>query len=261
MSVANAKRIFKSQWRPQHQAMAKYAQLVHVIEASVAADSLSPGNKLPTETEFVNGTPFSLGTVQRAMRILVDREVIERRQGVGTFVLERTSRLNEPQQIRAFDDNWEEFLEIFTKLIGRTEITDKGPWTRHLGNELEKVFRIERILDVGGEFKVVSRFYFDPMRLPSLVKIPHRKLAGANFKDLIDHECGLAVKKFVHNLRVEAFDESTSKLVDCVNNTTGTVLEAIALSDMQITLYFQELYIPPNGRTLLISGDKESSLA
>ena len=119
MSSADAKQIFKSHWRPQHQAMAKYAQLVHVIEASVAADSLSPGNKLPTETEFVNGTPFSLGTVQRAMRILVDRGIIERRQGVGTFVSERTSRLNEPQQIRAFDDDWEEFNERDSKLKAR----------------------------------------------------------------------------------------------------------------------------------------------
>jgi len=256
MSLSDAELIFKKHWKPQQQSMSKYAQLVSVIKTAVAERYLEPGNKLPTETDFVNGTPYSLGTVQRAMRILVDQGVIERRQGIGTFVSNSRGLIEDPQQCRAFNNEWNGFLDVFTKVLGRDEITDKGPWNRFLGDHLDSVMRIERILLISNEYKALSRFYFDPVRLPALRKIPIKSLNGANFRQLLDQEFGLAVRDYTHNLRVEVFDKNICRLLDIRMKSTGAIVEAIAYSEYLFPLYFQEIYIPPNTRTMLVSGTR-----
>jgi GntR family transcriptional regulator len=254
MSVAEAELIFKKHWKPQNQVMSKYAQLVSVIQSSVKNKYLNPGSKLPTEMDFVNGAPFSLGTVQRAMRILVDQGVIERRQGVGTFVAASPRRIHEPQLCKVFNNEWDGFLEVFTEIIGREEIVGKGPWSRYLGDHLEKVMRIERILLVEKEMRAFTKFYFDPDRLEALQHISIEDLDGANFRELLDRETGFAVGSYDQNMRVETFDSKICKHLKCKTKTAGAVIEAIAYTDSRIPLYFQEIYVPPNNRTLFITG-------
>lgn len=253
MSAAQAALIFKKHWKPQQQAMAKYAQLVEVVQSAIESRDITPGDRLPTESDFAAGTPFSLGTIQRALRILVGRGVIDRRQGVGSFASDTSSRLVAPLQCRIFDDDWLNYLEVFGRVIGRDEIKKKGPWTRYLGDHVDKVLRVHRLLDVSGEFKVLSRFYIDPGKFGVLAEMPKSRLDGTNFRELLDREFGMAIRGFEHSLRVEFFDKKTAKALDCPEGTSGVVLEIVAVSDGQIPLYFQELYIPPNARTLHIT--------
>lgn len=47
---------------------------------------MEPGDKLPTETEFLEIFEVSRGTLREAFKILVARNVLEIRQGSGTFI-------------------------------------------------------------------------------------------------------------------------------------------------------------------------------
>ena len=253
MSAAAAALIFRKHWKPQQQPMAKYVQLVEIIQSAIESRDIIPGERLPTESALAEGTPFSLGTIQRALRILVGRGVIERRQGVGTFASNSSSRLVAPLQCLMFDDDWINHLEVFARIIRRDEIQKKGPWTRHLGEHLEKVLRVHRLLDVSGEFKVLSRFYIDPGKFGALAEMPKSRLDGTNFREILDREFGLAIRGFNHSLRVEVFEKDVAKAIDCPAGTAGAVLEIVATGDGQFPIYFQELYIPPNARTLQIA--------
>src|SRR5512132_3720713 len=69
----------------------KYAQLREMLAAAINSGDWKPGDKMPTEAQLARSTPYSLGTVQKALRALVDDGLVTRTQGSGTFV-------NEPRQ-------------------------------------------------------------------------------------------------------------------------------------------------------------------
>jgi GntR family transcriptional regulator len=253
MSTATVQQIFKKHWRPQ-QSASKYAQVVQIVQSAIAANDLAPGSRIPTEQNFVEGMPFSLGTIQRAMRILVNRGIVERRKGVGTFVTKGANRLNAPLQCRFFNEDGEGFLEIFSQVISRRVTNHTGPWTRYLGDDAKRVLQIDRMLKTPDDVRVLSRFYLDSDRMGALKETPVDQLHGTNFRELLDREFGLAIVGFAHNLRVEAFDKKVSKLLKVSDRSVGAVLEAVAFAEGDIPIYFQELYYPENPYTLSVSG-------
>ena len=64
----------------------KYAQLRDTLLAAIEHGYWKAGAKLPTEQALARHTPFSLGTVQRALRALVAEGIVVRLQGSGTYV-------------------------------------------------------------------------------------------------------------------------------------------------------------------------------
>lgn len=70
-----------------------YHQLQEHIASQIEEGTLLIGEALPTESELSDRYGVSRATVREALRILADRGLIEKRQGVGSFVAER--KINE----------------------------------------------------------------------------------------------------------------------------------------------------------------------
>ena len=64
----------------------KYTALRDAVVGAVASGKFVPGDRVPNEQELAGILPISLGTIQRALRQLVDEGVIQRRQGQGSFI-------------------------------------------------------------------------------------------------------------------------------------------------------------------------------
>ncbi len=47
---------------------------------------MMPGDQLPTEVEFLEKMEVSRGTLREAFKVLVARNILEIRQGAGTFI-------------------------------------------------------------------------------------------------------------------------------------------------------------------------------
>lgn len=71
--------------------MTLYRAAEEALRARIAAGEWKPGAALPTETALAAELRVSQGTLRRALGALEEQRVIERRQGVGTFVAEATS--------------------------------------------------------------------------------------------------------------------------------------------------------------------------
>lgn len=65
-------------------------RLVEIIEEHIRGKKLRPGQRLPSQRELMSKLAVSNSTVDRAIRELTSRGVIYSRQGLGTFVAERT---------------------------------------------------------------------------------------------------------------------------------------------------------------------------
>ncbi len=236
----------------------KYAQLRDTLLAAIERGYWKPGAKLPAERELVRSTPFSLGTVQRALRALVDEGIVVRLQGSGTYVAEGRKPMDAPWHCRFTGDDGRSFLPIYPRVLARGKTRKRGPWSAYLDQHGDNVIRIDRVISVNDEFLVYSKFYLNAERFGSMLTRPIAKLDGANFKVILSREFGLPVTHLAQALKTVPFPDAVCRAVKAKKGTVGTLLEIAASTGRSRPVYYQELFIPPNPRRLVVSDSYEA---
>lgn len=231
----------------------KYAQLRELLLEAIERGRWKPGDKLPPEQELARTLPFSLGTVQRALRALVDEGIVVRLQGSGTFVAGSRKPMDAPWHCRFLDDSGTGYLPVYAKVIGRRLVQQRGPWSAHFGPGSGDAIRIDRVIDINDEFSVYSQFYLDAARFGRMLTRPVSELDGVNLKIVISREFGLPVRHVAQTLSSVRFPEPVLKALKSRRAITGTLLEIAASAGRNRPVYYQELYIPPTRRRLVVS--------
>lgn len=242
--------VFERYRQPPIPGLPKYAQLREALLAAIRAGHWKAGEKLPTELELAALTPFSLGTVQRALRELAETGILVRRQGYGSYVAETRKRMEDPWHARFVDDSGEGILPVYSTAIDRKRVVESGPWTQHLGTPRGGVLQIDRKIDINDEFTVFSRFFADPGLLKPLLNCPLDSLEGANFKILIARECYLPITRITHDLRSVTLDRTVARVVGVDPGSAGLFIQAVAHAGRDFCVYYQEFFVPPTERPL-----------
>lgn len=232
----------------------KYVALRDALVQAVASGALGAGSRLPNEAELAATLPLSLGTIQRALRALVDEGVIIRRQGQGTFVADRGGgRMRTPLHCRFVDESGTGYLPVYSEVTARYTEERDGPWASHLGTQ--RALCIERILRIADEFRVFNRFYVDTTRLPAFGTLPAKRLSGQNFKEIIWRESGLQIDRLSQFLSLVKPPQAICRAIGVRGGTSVTRLDSFGFAGKENPLYYQENYIPPNARRLHVAAD------
>lgn len=232
-------------------ALPRYAQVRRLLIAAIEAGVWRQGDQLPNENVLTRMTSFSLGTVQRALRDLVQEGVLERRQGAGSFVTQSSRMLPFPLHCRFQDDDGTGVLPIFTKTLyrGRPRGVIPSLSAEDFGGRL---FQIDRCIDVNGEFNVFSRFYASERDLAPLLTCSLRDLDGQNFKLAIAKEMRLPITSIQNKTRAQVLPNEMVGALKVKRGSLGLYVEAVALSGRR-PIYLQEFFIPPTQRLLLLN--------
>jgi DNA-binding GntR family transcriptional regulator len=244
--------IFASLSRPDRTGAPKYMRLSALLTQAIMSGHWKAGDKLPTEEELVGMTPFSLGTIQRALKILVDQGVVVRHHGLGSYVAETELRLEDPWHCRFLDSDGESFLPVYSKVLDRARIKTRGEWSRYFPDAGDNLVLITRIINVNGEFDVLVRFYMDARILPRLAKAPLRSLDGVNFKTIIARELSVPITRITHDVRLMTFTAETAATLGTRADATGLFMQAAAMMGDSTCVYYQEFSIPMTNRVLSI---------
>jgi len=70
-------------------ALPKYVQIAEMLIRDIAAGRLADGARLPPEREMADGLGTAVGTLRKALGVLVDKQLLERVQGSGNYVRAR----------------------------------------------------------------------------------------------------------------------------------------------------------------------------
>lgn len=229
----------------------KYLRLRNSLAAAIAEGRWKSGARIPTEDSLTEATGLSLGTVQKALKVLADDGLVVRRQGMGTFVASGESPMNAPFYHCRFLDDAGRQLPIFSKFARRRAAAGKGEWSKHLGGG--DPVCLERVFSINNEFSIYTHLYFDAQRLPVLANAPAAKLSGVNMKELIAREHHVPLARFSENLLVSIFPAHVCEAIGVKPRTSGAVLEIVARDPKGDAVYFQELFIPPTERRLYIA--------
>jgi GntR family transcriptional regulator len=244
--------IFAALARPDRTGAPKYMRLSAMLTQAIGSGHWKAGDKLPTEEELVEMTPFSLGTIQRALKTLVDQGVVVRRHGLGSFVAETELRLEDPWHCRFLDSDGASFLPVYSKVLDRARIKTHGEWSRYFPNAGDHLVLITRIINVNNEFDVLVRFYMDSRMLPKLSTAPLRTLDGLNFKTVIVGELRVPITRITHDVRMVSFDADTAATLGTRKGATGLFMQAAAMMGDSTCVYYQEFSIKMTDRVLSI---------
>ncbi len=233
----------------------KYAQLREMLVAAIRAGHWKPGEKLPTETQLTRATPFSLGTVQRALRALVEDGLVTRAQGSGTFVTQTRTPLDAPLHL-LFESAEAEggYLPVFPRIVSRTRVRERGPWSDFLGTNGRDLMRVDRLLSIDDEFSVYSRFYFDAATFKSIATRPLASLEKAHLKRMLANALDARITQVRQRIRMEILPAAICKAIGIKAGTAGMLLETTGGTSRGTPVYFLESFIPPNDRKLDVSG-------
>lgn len=239
--------------RAQTSGIPKYVVLRETLLDLIRAGRWKPGDRFPTEDELLARTPYSLGTVQRALRCLVDKRILIRRQGLGSFVADLPKRLDHSRHCKFVDDSGAGFLPIYSKTTARRTIQESGRWSRYLGSAASGYLRIDRRIGINNEFLVLSRFYCDPQKLTYLKDCPLDELSGANFVALIENRCNIPLRTLGSYVTVQTFPKEIRTELGMKTSQLGMFVQATARAGDDEYIYYQEFYVPRVDRPLYFS--------
>lgn len=242
-------RLFSTLFTHPSGGIPKHIRLTNVLADAIENGFWQPGEKLPAEEQIAALTPYSLGTVQRALRNLTESGLIVRRHGAGTFVNKSGKRVDEPWHCRFLDDDKATVLPVYTRTLSRKLASDNGPWRRYF-DSASQIMRIERIINVNKEFDIYGLFYGSTQTLEYLWNLQLDELDGLNLKEVIISELHLRVTKIVHLVNMTTFSADIADALGAEPHSQGMLVTAIAQSDHDHAIYYQEYYVPPTARML-----------
>jgi len=235
------------------ESLPRYAQLREAIISAIEDGFWGQGGKLPPEAEIAKTTPFSLGTVQRALKALVDDGILIRRQGAGTFIAENRRKMDRPWHCRFESDNEGIFLPVYPKVLLRKRIRSNEKWAQLLDPKKKGLLQIDRRIRIGNEFNVYCKVFLNGDKFSGFLKMKITDLEQVNFKTLIRAEYNLPITHMAYKLRVAKLPGTICRAIEVEHETVGLIYEIIASSGRKNPVYYQELFIPPNDRRLHIS--------
>jgi GntR family transcriptional regulator len=138
-----------------------YQQLAEQLRRDIAAGGLAPGARLPSEPELARRHGIGRPTVRQATELLVQRGLIERRRGSGTFVRSAPPRVDLFSLGGTLSSFREGGLSLTTKLLGK--VTERRV-ARDAENPFaeRRAFTLTRLSSVAQKPVLLERLYLDP---------------------------------------------------------------------------------------------------
>ena len=230
----------------------KYAQLREALRAAIEDGYWQAGAKLPPEVLLASISPFSLGTVQKALRALVKEGLVERRPGSGTFVAEDRRQMYDPWHFRFTKNGEENFLPVYPKILSKRVISNKGPWVGLISPESRKVIQIDRVVSIENMVLIYSKFFLSADRFDGFLNKPIKELESINFKTILRSEYNLSIRYMNHTIQTVRLPEKIARVVHVPDQTSGMLLSIVALSSLKVPTYYQQVFIPPTDLKLHI---------
>ena len=231
-------------------AVPKHVQLSAALVRALEDGIVTEGDKLPSEAELTAMTPYSLGTVQKALKSLQQDGLVLRKTGVGTIARAVRRNMLGPLHCR-FSEPDGEFLPVYPRVVARKRVAMEGRWSRVLGEGAD-IWRLDRQIGIGDRFVVLAHFYVDADRFPFFAKRPFRRLHAQNFKLLMSETSKTKVTHLDHRLGFAAPAPEVASSLDVDARSRILRIKVTARDNAGEAAYYQEFFIPPNDLELAI---------
>lgn len=214
----------------------KVRQITDAILSDIVKGKLRAGDRVESERTLTRQFGVSLGTAQKALQELEYRGVVQREQGRGTFVKgEHTAVDARYVRFRGVDGN---DLPIYLHVLHMRKASASGPWSDFLGTAS---MRIERRIDVGGRFELISEFFLGARTFKALVSKADLS-KDKNLRELLAQRLALPTLRIDQFIRFEQLPPRMAKRLQLTGGQPGFVMELRGFTLDNRPLYYQQVF-------------------
>ncbi len=226
----------------------KYKAVYDSIVAGIEAGQWLPGDRLPTEAALASSAKVSLGTVQKALRILEQEGIIVRRHGSGTYIKSASPGANEIFNFFFLSDDGSA-LPLYTKVLDISVTRKAGPWSKLLGND-GSFIKVTRVTNVNLEFQTFMELYAREPQFGKLLDMPIRELDGPALYRTMFHTFHYPPSSFTYNIWLARAPSRIYKHIDFPSDRDCLHWEIFGFGHRDMPLFYQQVYLPPTKRKL-----------
>lgn len=211
-----------------------------------------PGEKLPPERDLAEILSLSLGTVQGVLRMLTSAGLLDRRQGAGTFITKAGEVGANVWHFRFRTRDGLSLMPFAIQVRSVEETAEHGEWSDFLRGA--RHIAIDRVIDIGGEFRVHSRFYLDAARFRPLLDLPVGFLSEKNLRVFMHESYNAPTLRGVHRLNCRPLAPEHAALLGSRAGEPGIYMTALGYTFRDAPISFQHIVIPSTDYELEILG-------
>lgn len=232
---------------PLSQSVPAYLQIEEQLADRIEGGEFAHGDRLPTERELSRQLGVSRMTIRAAMDRLVQRDLIVRRQGSGTFVAEAKLRQDASKLRGFFEDTVGQGVLPVSRLLEREEVLA----TRHLAGVLdvsvgEPVYRVVRIRSARGVPVVLETSYFPAAVVPGLLAMD---LEHSSIYRLMGEKFSARPVRARQSLEVATAQASDASVLGIPAGSPVMLVERVSWDALERTVeYARDLYRPDRSR-------------
>jgi len=229
----------------------KYLSLYNAFLNAIESGLWKPGERLPSEVTIADALPVSLGTIQRALQILVEHGVVTRRHGQGSFVAGLPINANQIRNFCFLDDDGQQLLPVYGRVLSVDVTEEQGPWTDFLG-EGTRCVRISRVISVNLEFQTFSQVYLPEEKFGALLAMPHSSIS-VPLTHMLSERFNSPTLHVNHTVSCAPFSEEAALAIGEKPGSIGIHWEIFSYSYRNLPSFYQWVYLPLNRRKLRFS--------
>lgn len=200
----------------QNAATPLYEQLKQAIKKGIQTGEYPPGGRMPSEAELEKLYDVSRITVRRAVKELCEEEILERKQGKGTFVLDSARKTYNQltRNVGGFHDSVRRNgQKAVADILEKTIIHVSPSYARDLQIGVEdQVICLKRLMYGDGKPVMIDTAYIPERRFPGI----YDKLTGDfSLFRLMEEEYHVKLERYYKVLKVQKANREMSRLLGC----------------------------------------------
>lgn len=206
-----------------------YMQIKELLVSNISGGQWSPGEVIPSEVQLAQELGVSQGTVRKAITELVEKNVLTRKQGRGTFVAYHDSQRALFHFFHIVDDTGHKVLPDSTTLSCRRKRASRLESSKLQLASGSSVISIERIRKFDGRPTMLETITLPSARFGALAKVGACDLPNMLY-ELYEKKFGITVHSAEEQLRAVAASEHDASLLDLPAGTPLLEIQRVALT-------------------------------
>lgn len=204
-------------------------QIKDLVVSKISEGLWSPGELIPSEVQLAQELGVSQGTVRKAISELVEKNILTRKQGSGTFVAYHDSQRALFHFFHVVDNNGQKVLPDSTTLSCRRRRASRFDSQKlQLASGASVVF-IERIRTFDGRPTILETITLPSQRFGKLGKVGRCDLPNMLY-ELYEKRFGITVHSAEEQLRAVTATKREASLLELPSGSPLLQIERVALT-------------------------------
>lgn len=221
----------------------KYMKIYNELVKTIEEEEISPGEKLPSESELMERYGVSRDTIRKSLDLLEENGYIQKAKGKGSFVLDINKFDFPVSGIVSFKEISKKMGHSFRTIVEYLELKKPNKEIKkklQLG-EKDLVWEVIRVREIDGEKIILDKDYFNNEYIKGLTN----EICEDSTYEYIENELKLNINYAKKEIIVERATKEDKRYLDLQDFNMVVVVKSYTyLSDASLFQYTESRHRP-----------------